>query len=173
MQHFCFPDLGKEKLCSVLVFGIWECMFHYSSPDKSWQCCEQGGCWTFSHHCQIADKNPSKRWNGKFRGFRICDGFPQRDFVLWVLCARLISVYFVSILCLFCLFSLFSGYHAAGYHAPSIPHGLSRLYHHYTATTLDSFPATTPKFFVLFLGYHTWAITLHHTRTSGYHTRHS
>ena len=21
MQHFCFPDLGKEKLCSVLVFG--------------------------------------------------------------------------------------------------------------------------------------------------------
>ena len=21
MQHFCFPDLGKEKLCSILVFG--------------------------------------------------------------------------------------------------------------------------------------------------------
>ena len=21
MQHFCFPDLGKEKLCNVLVFG--------------------------------------------------------------------------------------------------------------------------------------------------------
>ena len=21
MQHFCFPDLGEEKLCSVLVFG--------------------------------------------------------------------------------------------------------------------------------------------------------
>ena len=20
-QHFCFPDLGKEKLCSILVFG--------------------------------------------------------------------------------------------------------------------------------------------------------
>ena len=20
MQHFCFPDLGKEKLCSILVF---------------------------------------------------------------------------------------------------------------------------------------------------------
>ena len=51
------------------------------------------------------------------------------------LCARLISVYSVSILCLFCVFSLFSGYHAAGYHAPSTPHGLSRLYHHCTATT--------------------------------------
>ena len=21
MQNFCFPDLGKEKLCSILVFG--------------------------------------------------------------------------------------------------------------------------------------------------------
>ena len=52
------------------------------------------------------------------------------------LCARTISVYYVSILCLYCLFfSPFSGYHAAGYHAPSIPHGLSRLYHHCTATT--------------------------------------
>ena len=32
-------------------------------------------CWTYSHHCQIADKKPSKRsWNGEFRGFRICVG---------------------------------------------------------------------------------------------------
>ena len=32
--------------------------------------------WTYSHHCQIADKNPSKRWNGEFWGFRIdCIGF--------------------------------------------------------------------------------------------------
>ena len=28
-------------------------------------------CWTYSHHCQIANKNPSKRWNGEFWGFRI------------------------------------------------------------------------------------------------------
>ena len=55
-----------------------------------------------------------------------------------LLCARLIClfcVYFMSILCLFCGFSLFSGYHAAGYHAPSILHGVSRLYRHCTATT--------------------------------------
>ena len=35
-------------------------------------------CWTYSHHCprcQIADKNPSKRWNGEFRGFRTCIGW--------------------------------------------------------------------------------------------------
>ena len=45
-----------------------------------------------------------------------------------------------SILFLFCFFSvtilcLYSGYYAAGYHAPSKPHGLSRLYHHCTAIT--------------------------------------
>ena len=106
-------------------------------------------CWTYSHHCQIADMKPSQRimerrisggsymcWMD-FHNAILCCGF---------LCARLIlrislfCVYFVSILCLFCLFSLFSGYHAAGYHAPSILHGLSRpglsrLHHHCTATT--------------------------------------
>ena len=52
------------------------------------------------------------------------------------LCARLISFSFVSIFS--CL--PFSGYHAKGYHVPSILHGLSRpelsrVYHHCTATT--------------------------------------
>ena len=61
-------------------------------------------CWTYSHHCQIADKNPSKRWSGIFLGFRICIGFVQRDFVLWVFVCSV-------------NFSLFSGYHAEGYHA--------------------------------------------------------
>ena len=28
-----------------------------------------------SHHCQIADKNTSKRWNGEFQGFRTCIGW--------------------------------------------------------------------------------------------------
>ena len=54
------------------------------------------------------------------------DGFSQRDFVLWVF------VYPINII-LFLL--LFHGYHAEGYHAPSIPHGLPRLYHHCTAIT--------------------------------------
>ena len=73
-----------------------------------------------------------------FGGFvYVLDGFPQRDFVLWVfMCPIKISLICVSFMCLFCLFfSLFSGYHAEGYHAPSIPHRLSRIYHHCTATT--------------------------------------
>ena len=32
-------------------------------------------CWTYSHHCQIADKNPSNRWNEEFRGFRMGIGW--------------------------------------------------------------------------------------------------
>ena len=84
------------------------------------------------------------------------DGFPQRDSVLWVFVYpinispfRPFRLYSVSILC------LYPGYHAAGYHAPSIPHGLSRLYHHCTATT--------PVY--IFPGYHaivyfySWVIT--------------
>ena len=92
-------------------------------------------CWTYSHHCQIADKNPSKDGTEisgvsymcwiDFHNEILCCGF---------LCARLISI------CLFrlprrgvprptvCLFRLprrglprptrlFSGYHAEGYHA--------------------------------------------------------
>ena len=57
---------------------------------------EEGTCWTYSHHCQIADKNPSKRWNGEFRGLRICIGWisTTRFFVLSFLCARLIAVSF-------------------------------------------------------------------------------
>ena len=80
--------------------------------------------------------------------------------------------YFVSI------FSLFHGYHAEGYHAPSIPHGLSRpglsrSYHHCAAITPVYASRLSRYSIFLLLRYHTRAITLHHTRTSGYHTRHS
>ena len=53
------------------------------------------------------------------------------------LCARLISFLFVA--------CLYFGYHAEGYHAPSIPHGPPRLYHHCTAITPVYIPATTPR----------------------------
>ena len=64
------------------------------------------------------------------------------------LCARRISLYFVSILCLSFPATTPRATTPHPYH-----HGLSRLCIH--------------------PGYHTRAITLHHTRTSGYHTRHS
>ena len=70
----------KVMLCSclhpapLLYYVLWSSLW----PVRSLL------CWTYSHHCQIADKNPSERWNGEFWGFRICIGFAQRDFVLWV-----------------------------------------------------------------------------------------
>ena len=113
MQHFCFPDLGKEKLCSILVFG--NVCFNTVVRINHDNVASRGGCWTYSHHCQIADKNPSKRWNEEFWGFRICVGFAQHDFVFW---------FFVCSI----NFSLCSGYHAEGYPAPPV-----------------SFSATTPR----------------------------
>ena len=113
-------------------------------------------CWTYSHHCQIGDKNPSKRWNGEFRGFRICVGWiSTTGFCVVGFMCLLISVYFVSLLSLLSLFRLprrglprpiytaraitplppLHGYHAClfpGYHAIvicSIP-GLSHLSYH-------------------------------------------
>ena len=81
------------------------------------------------------------------------------------LCAQLISFLFVA--------CLYFGYHAEGYHAPSIPHGPPRLYHHCTATTPGYIPGTTPRAttphtyhhglsrLCIHPGYHTRAITLH------------
>ena len=76
------------------------------------------------------------------------------------LCAQLISFLFVA--------CLYFGYHAEDYHAPSIPHGSPRLYHHCTAITPVYIPATTPRA--------TTPHTYHHGLSrlcihSGYHTR--
>ena len=103
----------------------------------------------YSYHCQIADKNLSKRDKMERRisgGSHMCwMDFHNGILCCGFLCAQLISFSFVSIFS--CL--SFSGYHAKGYHAPSILHGLSRselsrVYHHCTATT--------PVY--IYLGYH-------------------
>ena len=53
-----------------------------------------------------------------------------------LLCTLLISFYFTANTPRATTPHLYiTGYHAEGYHAPSIPHGLPRLYHHCTAIT--------------------------------------
>ena len=76
------------------------------------------------------------------------DIFRQRDFVLWVLCARLISVYSVPILCLFCLLlSLFR-----------LPRrGLPRPI--YTARAITPSPPLHGYHACLFPGYHAIALS--------------
>ena len=92
-------------------------------------------CWTYSHHCQIADMKPSKRsWNGQnFGGFvYVLDGFPQRDFVLWVfMCPTNVSLFCVYSVTIYIARAItrraitplppLLGYHAEGYHVPSLP----------------------------------------------------
>ena len=57
--------LGRTRSYRTRCVGTMEC----SNSNM------HGYCWTYSHHCQIADTNPSKIWNGEFRGFRICVGW--------------------------------------------------------------------------------------------------
>ena len=121
-------------------------------------------CWTYSHHCQIADKNPSKRWNGGFWGVRICIG--------WICTTGFCVVGFVCSFNFSVSFpattprattphrSLFSGYHAEGYHAPPIPYG----YH------AEGYHARTYTFKLT--GYHVCRVTTpelpRSIQTSGY-----
>ena len=93
---------------------------------------------------------PSKRsWNGEFGGFRICVGWiPTTRFCVvgcGFLCTLLISFHFTA--------NTPRAITPRATTSHPYHHGLSRLCIH--------------------PGYHTRAITLHHTRTSGYHTRHS
>ena len=108
---------------------------------------------------------PSKgSWNGEFRGARICVGWISTTrLVLWVfMCPTNFILFCVSSISA----SVFHGYHAEGYHAPSLPPRAitpvyaSRLSRH---SSLFYSMVITPEL----------AITLNHTRTSGYHTRHS
>ena len=63
-----------------------------------------------------------------------------------LLCTLLISFYFTANTPRATTPHLYiTGYHAEGYHAPSIPHGPPRLYHHCTAITPVYIPATTPR----------------------------
>ena len=95
------PEFGATYIL-CFTFDIFFVVFH-------------AVCWTYLHHCQIGDKNPSKGWNGGFRGFRTCVG--------WISTTGFCVVGFMCTI----NFSLFSGYHAECYNAPPL------------------FPATTPR----------------------------
>ena len=62
-------------ICTISRIGIF--WFFYSSSIYFFVALiSRVVCWTYSHHCQIADMKPSKgSWNGEFRGFRICVGW--------------------------------------------------------------------------------------------------
>ena len=134
-------------------------------------------CWTYSQHCQIPDRKPSKRSMERrisWVSYMCWVDFHNGIWGCGLLCTLLISFYFTANTPRATTPHLYiTGYHAEGYHAPSIPHGPPRLYHHCTAITPVYIPATTPRAttphtyhhglsrLCTHPGYHTRAITLH------------
>ena len=184
MQHSCFPDLGKEKLCSILVFG--NACFNIIVRINHDNVASRGAVGRTHTIVRFQTRSRRKRGtsNGEFRGLDILVGWisTRRFCVVGFICPiniiPFLSLVYISAttpraatphlyhtgyhaftttaqrsrLC------IYHGYHAEGYHAPSLTTG----YHACVDYTSRLHP-----------GYNTRAITLHHTRTSGYHTRHS
>ena len=102
MQHLCFLDLSKEKLCSILVFG--NVRYNKVVRINHDNVASRGavGC----THTIIRFQTRIHQNDGteNFGGFvYVLDGFPQRNFVLWVFM-------YPNNIILFML--LFHGYHA-------------------------------------------------------------
>ena len=80
MQHICFPDLGKEKLCSILVFG--NACFNIMVRINHDNVASRGA--VGRAHIIVRLQTRSRRKNGtdNFGGFvYVLDEFPQRDFL--------------------------------------------------------------------------------------------
>ena len=130
MQRFCFPDLGKEKLCSILVFG--NVCFNIVVRINHDHVASRGAVGRTQTIVRLQTRTRRKDGTENFGGFvYVLDGFLRRDFVLWVfMCSINFSVSFPSI--------------PEGYHAPRVSlfrlprRGLPR-------PKCLSFPATTPR----------------------------
>ena len=108
MQHFCFPDLSEEQLCSILVFG--NVRFNKVVQINHDNVASRGAVGRTHIIVRLETWNRRKdQGTENFGGF-VCvlDGFPPHDFVLWVF------MYLINII-------LFYVYHDEGYHAPSLP----------------------------------------------------
>ena len=83
MQHFCFPDLGKEKLCGVLVFGN-VCLNKVVRINND-NVASRGAVGRTHTIVRLQTRIRRKDGTENFGGFvYVLDRFPQRDFVLWV-----------------------------------------------------------------------------------------
>ena len=97
MQHFCFPDLGIEKLCSILVFGnvcfnILRVIVRMNHDNVA----SRGA--VGRTHTIVRLQTRTRRKDGTENSgvfVYVLDGFLQREFLLWVLmCSINFSVFF-------------------------------------------------------------------------------
>ena len=94
---FCFPDLGKEKLCSILVFGnvcfnILPVVVRINHDNVA----SRGPVGRTHTIVRLQTRTRRKDGTENFGGFvYVLDGFLQRDFLLWVfMCSINFSLFF-------------------------------------------------------------------------------
>ena len=81
MQHFYFPDLGKEKLCSILVFG--NACFNIIVRINHNNVASRGAVGRTRTIVRLQARTRRKDGTENFGGFvYVLDGFLQRDFVV-------------------------------------------------------------------------------------------
>ena len=79
MQHICFPDLGKEKLCSILVFG--NVRFNIVVRINHDNAASRGAVGRINTIVRLQTRIRRKDGTENFGGFAyVLDGFLQRDF---------------------------------------------------------------------------------------------
>ena len=83
MQHFCFLDLSKEKLSRILVFG--NVRFNEVVRINHDNVATRGAVGRTHTIVRFQTRIRRKDGTENYGGFvYVLDGFPQRDFVLWV-----------------------------------------------------------------------------------------
>ena len=122
MQHFCFPDLGKEKLCSILVFG--NVYFKRVVRINHDHVASRGAVGRTHTIVRLQTRMRRKDGTEKFGGFVYG----------WISTTGFCVVGFYVLDEFQCLFSC---YHTKGYHAPTV--SLVSGYH-MRATTPHLYP---------------------------------
>ena len=83
IQHFCFLDSSKEKLCSILVFG--NVLFNIVVRINHDNVASRGAVGRTHTIVRLQTRIRRKDGTENFGGFvYVLDGFLQRDFVLLV-----------------------------------------------------------------------------------------
>ena len=72
MQHFDFPDLGREKICSILVFG--NACFNIVVRINHDNVASRGAVGR-THTIVRLQTRIRRKMERRFRGFRICVGW--------------------------------------------------------------------------------------------------
>ena len=118
MQHFCFPDLGKEKLCTILVFGNFHVCFNIVVRINHDNVVSRVAVGRTHANVRLQTRIRRKDGTANFGGFVYVLDLHNGISCCGFLCARLISVSFPDTTPRATTAPpMHYGYHAEGYHA--------------------------------------------------------